>query len=207
MAARGARAAAERKAADASASSGTRDTMRSRRNLCQCRSRERLRELGCDRRPHRRGSSIAGRKERSERYAAIAAELARALTLTSSSRPGAPAIACCRSKRRRSIPIVVIAVAAEPGRQRRPVASLSRPGGNVTGLSLAARPDIAGKRLELLSGGWCPASIAHRDAMVNAGNPAQVMLEMAEVAGCGCGPAGHRRCVVARNPQRAGGYR
>jgi putative ABC transport system substrate-binding protein len=58
-----------------------------------------------------------------------------------------------------------------------PVASLSRPGGNVTGLSIQA-PDLAGKRLEVLR--EVLPSLRRFAIMANAGYPAAV-LEMGEV--------------------------
>jgi putative ABC transport system substrate-binding protein len=56
------------------------------------------------------------------------------------------------------------------------VASLARPGGNVTGLSLQA-PDVAGKRLEILR--EVVPSLRRLAIFADAGNPG-AMLEMAE---------------------------
>jgi putative ABC transport system substrate-binding protein len=57
------------------------------------------------------------------------------------------------------------------------VASLARPGGNVTGLSIQA-PDLAGKRLELLR--EVVPGLRRLAIMANVGNPGTV-LEMGEV--------------------------
>jgi putative ABC transport system substrate-binding protein len=81
---------------------------------------------------------------REERYAEIAAELVR-LKVDVIVTGGGGVLA---AKRATSAIPIVFALASDPLGGGL-VASLSRPGGNVTGLSLQA-PDIAGKRLELL---------------------------------------------------------
>jgi putative tryptophan/tyrosine transport system substrate-binding protein len=81
---------------------------------------------------------------RSERYTEIAAEFVRRkvdVIVTS----GAAVLA---AKRATSVIPIVFAAASDPVGGGL-VASLARPGGNVTGLSLQG-PDLAGKRLELL---------------------------------------------------------
>ena len=74
-----------------------------------------------------------------------------------------------------AIPIV-FAVAADPVGSGL-VASLARPGGNVTGLSIQA-PDLAGKRLELLR--EVVPGLRRLAILANVGNPGAV-LEMGEV--------------------------
>jgi putative ABC transport system substrate-binding protein len=71
---------------------------------------------------------------------------------------------------------IVFAVAADPVGTGL-VASLARPGGNVTGLSIQAT-DLAGKRLQLLQ--EVVPTIRRLAILVNAGNPASV-LEKREV--------------------------
>jgi putative ABC transport system substrate-binding protein len=81
---------------------------------------------------------------RTERFAKIAAEFVRLrvdLILTAGS-------AVAAAKQATSILPIVFAISVDPVGSG-DVASLSRPGGNATGLSLQA-PDLAGKRLELL---------------------------------------------------------
>jgi putative tryptophan/tyrosine transport system substrate-binding protein len=81
---------------------------------------------------------------RSERFAEIAAELvARKVDVIVTSGGGVPA-----AKQATSVIPIVFALAADPLGGGL-VASLSRPGGNVTGLSQQAA-DVAGKRLEIL---------------------------------------------------------
>jgi putative ABC transport system substrate-binding protein len=80
---------------------------------------------------------------RSERYAEIVAEfVSRKVDIIVTSGAGVPA-----AKRATSTIPIVFALAVDPLRAGL-VASLSRPGGNVTGMSLAAA-DLAGKRLEI----------------------------------------------------------
>jgi hypothetical protein len=52
-------------------------------------------------------------------------------------------------KATQTIPIVMVAASDDPVRDGL-VASLARPGGNITGLTFAVSPEIAGKQLELL---------------------------------------------------------
>src|SRR5262249_38764141 len=104
---------------------------------------QRLRELGWI-----EGRTVAieyrWAEGRTERFAEIAAEFVRLkvdVILTSGA--AVPA-----TKQATSVIPIVFALAADPlgGGM---VASLARPGGNITGLSLQA-PDLAGKRLEFL---------------------------------------------------------
>ena len=81
---------------------------------------------------------------RSERFAEIAADLVRLkVNVIVTSGGGVPA-----AKQASSVIPIVFALAADPLGGGL-VASLSRPGGNVTGLSQQAA-DVAGKRLEIL---------------------------------------------------------
>jgi putative ABC transport system substrate-binding protein len=85
-----------------------------------------------------------------ERLARFAAELAE-------SRPdvivaGANAVVLTLKKLTRTIPIVTF-LAADPVRSGL-VASLAHPGGNVTGLTSTAGPEIYGKQLQLLKSGF-----------------------------------------------------
>jgi putative ABC transport system substrate-binding protein len=105
---------------------------------------QRLREVGWI-----EGSTVAiefrGAEGRSERYGEIAAEFVRmkvAIIVTS----GGSAVAAAKQATS-GIPIV-FAAAGDPVVSGL-VASLARPGGNVTGLSIQS-PELAGKRLELL---------------------------------------------------------
>jgi putative tryptophan/tyrosine transport system substrate-binding protein len=104
---------------------------------------QRLRELGWS-----EGRTIAIEyrwgEGRSERYAEIAAEFVRLkvdIIVTAG-------IAVPAAKQATSVIPIVFAVASDPVAGGL-VASLARPGGNVTGLSVQS-PDLAGKRLELL---------------------------------------------------------
>ncbi len=107
-----------------------------------------------------------------ERFAEIAAEFVRlkvAVIVTGGT-------AVLAAKQATAVIPIVFAVAADPVSSGM-VASLARPGGNVTGLSVQAT-DIAGKRLELLRE---VLPTLHRVAiMANVGYPAAA-LEMAEV--------------------------
>jgi putative ABC transport system substrate-binding protein len=80
------------------------------------------------------------------------------------------------AKQATSVIPIVFAAAGDPVGSGQ-VASLARPGGNVTGLSLQ-RTEIAGKRLELLR--EAVPSLRRLAIMANTGNPANV-LEMDEV--------------------------
>ncbi|MGH7306259.1 MAG: ABC transporter substrate-binding protein [Candidatus Rokuibacteriota bacterium] len=82
---------------------------------------------------------------RTERFPAFAAELVslRVDVLVAASTPGAIAAKQATS----TIPVVMVAVSDPVGSKL--VASLARPGGNITGLSLLA-PELSAKRLDLL---------------------------------------------------------
>jgi putative ABC transport system substrate-binding protein len=132
---------------------------------------KRLRELGW---VDRRSVAIEYRwaEGRSERYAEIAAEFVRLkvdVIITAGSAVPAAKQATA------SIPIV-FAVANDPIGSGL-VATLARPGGNVTGLSIQA-PDLAGKRLELMR--EVLPGVRGLAIMANAGYPA-AMLELAEM--------------------------
>ena len=105
---------------------------------------QRLRELGY---VENRTVAIEYRwaEGRDERYAAMAAELV-GLKVDTIVALGTPAIVAAR-KATAVIPIV-FPIASDPVGDGL-VASLARPGGNVTGLS-TLQPDLAGKRLEIL---------------------------------------------------------
>ena len=109
---------------------------------------------------------------RSERFAEIAAEFVR-LRVDVIVTGGGAALA---AKQATSVIPIVFAVANDP-LSTGLVASLARPGGNVTGLSLQ-QPDLAGKRVELLS--EVVARFRRLAIMANIGNPAAVR-EMGEV--------------------------
>jgi putative ABC transport system substrate-binding protein len=105
---------------------------------------QRLRELGWI---ENRNVAIEYRwaELRSERYDEIAAEFTR-LKVDVIVTSGTPAVIAIKQATA-VIPIIFVTVADPVGSGL--VASLARPGGNVTGLSLQS-PDIAGKRLALL---------------------------------------------------------
>ena len=90
---------------------------------------------------------------RTERFPAFAAELVnlRVDILIAASTPGAMAAKQATS----TIPVVMVAVSDPVGSQL--VASLARPGGNITGLSLLA-PALSAKRLDLLKQALPPVS-------------------------------------------------
>ena len=130
---------------------------------------QRLRELGWS-----EGRSVAieyrWAEGREERYAEIAAEFVRLkvdVIVTSGAAVGA-------AKQATSVIPIVFAVANNPLGL---VASLARPGGNVTGLS-SQQPDLVGKRLELLR--EVGPGVRRLAIMANVGYPAAV-LEMEEV--------------------------
>jgi putative ABC transport system substrate-binding protein len=109
---------------------------------------------------------------RSSRAAEIAAEFVRlkvdVIVLYSTS----PVLA---AKQATSVIPIVFAAANDPVGANL-VASLARPGGNVTGLSVQ-QADVAGKKLELLR--EVVPGLRHLAIMANTGNPG-VMLEMGE---------------------------
>jgi len=104
---------------------------------------QRLRELGWT---ESRNLAIEYRwaEGRSERFAEIAAEFVR-LNVDVIVTAGPPVFA---AKQATSVIPIVFATVADP-LDSGLVASLARPGGNITGLSLRS-PELAGKRLELL---------------------------------------------------------
>jgi ABC-type uncharacterized transport system substrate-binding protein len=133
---------------------------------------QRLRELGWI---EGRTAAIEYRwaEGRNERFAEIAAEFVRLkvdVIVTAGS--AVPAL-----KQATSVIPIVFAVANDPVGAGL-VASLSRPGGNVTGLSIQA-PDLTGKRLEVLR--EVLPDLRRLAIMANAGYPAAV-LEMGEAA-------------------------
>jgi len=110
---------------------------------------------------------------REERFAEIAAELVRLkveLIVTS----GIPAVMA--SKKATSVIPIVFATAGDPVGSGL-VASLARPGGNVTGLATLAN-ELAGKRLELLR--EVVPGLRRLAIMGNVGNPFTV-LELGDV--------------------------
>ena len=133
---------------------------------------QRLRELGWI-----EGRTIAVETRwaegRSDRYAEIAADLVQLKVAVIVTHSTAPVIA---AKQATSVIPIVFALMGNPVGSG-VVASLSRPGGNVTGLSIQST-DLASKRLELLRE---VLPRLRRVAIIgNAGNP-QVVLEMGEV--------------------------
>jgi putative ABC transport system substrate-binding protein len=125
----------------------------------------RLRELG-----YVEGRNLAIERRtsegRNERYRALAIELV-ALKVDLIVAPGGPAVAAAKEATS-TIPIVTVIVSDPVG--SRLIASLARPGGNVTGMS-SAMVDITAKQLELLKEPmprlsrvavlWNPATTAH----------------------------------------------
>jgi putative tryptophan/tyrosine transport system substrate-binding protein len=109
---------------------------------------------------------------RNERFAEIAAEFVRLNVDVIVTSGGAVTAA----KQATSVIPIVFAIANDPVGSGL-VASLARPGGNVTGLSLQA-PDVAGKRLGLLR--EAIPGLRRLGVLANVGYPAAV-LEMSEV--------------------------
>ena len=133
---------------------------------------QRLHELGWN-----EGRTIAieyrWAEGREERFAEIAAEIVR-LRVDVIVTSGTPQVLA--AKQATSVVPIVFATAGDPVGTG-VVASLARPGGNVTGLSVQ-HSDLAGKRLELLREvvpGLCRVAI-----IGNFGNPG-IMLELSEV--------------------------
>jgi len=127
---------------------------------------QRLRELGWI-----EGRNIAieyrWAEARSERYGDIAAELVQSkVDVIVTTAPAFPAVQRATSV----IPIVFAIAPADPVAAGF-IASLARPGGNATGLSMLS-PDTAGKRLELLR--EIVPGIRRLAVMVNLGFPAAV---------------------------------
>ena len=110
---------------------------------------------------------------RSDRYAEIAADLVKLKVAVIVTHSTAPVIA---AKQATSVIPIVFALMGDPVGSG-VVASLSRPGGNVTGLSIQST-DLASKRLELLR--EVLPRLRRLAIIGNAGNP-QVVLEMGEV--------------------------
>jgi putative tryptophan/tyrosine transport system substrate-binding protein len=122
----------------------------------------RLRELG---RIEGRNIAIEYRwaEARSERYGEIAAELVQSkVDVIVTTAPAFPAV-----QRATSVIPIVFALSADPVAAGF-IASLARPGGNATGLSMLS-PDTAGKRLELLR--EIVPGIRRLAVMVNLGFP------------------------------------
>jgi putative ABC transport system substrate-binding protein len=133
---------------------------------------QRLRELGWN-----EGRNIAieyrWAEGREERFAEVAAELVRLrvdVIVTSGTQ------AVIASKQATSVIPIVFATAGDPVGNNL-VASLARPGGNVTGLSVLGA-DLAGKRLELLR--EVVPGLRRLAIMGNVGNPF-IVLELGEV--------------------------
>jgi putative tryptophan/tyrosine transport system substrate-binding protein len=133
---------------------------------------QRLRELGWI---ENRTIAIEYRwaEGREERFAEIAAEFVRLKVDVIVTYATPPVIA---AKQATSVIPIVFAVAGDPVNAGL-VASLARPGGNVTGLSVQQR-DLASKRLELLR--EVVPGLRRLAIMSNADNPGTVM-EMGEV--------------------------
>ena len=99
--------------------------------------------------------------------------------IVTSSTPGVLAA----KKASRIVPIVFISISDPVGSGL--VASLARPGGNITGLTILA-PELAGKRLELLKEAF--PKISRVAVLWNSGNPAQTpQWKETEVAAQGVG--------------------
>jgi putative ABC transport system substrate-binding protein len=109
---------------------------------------------------------------RSSRAAEIAAEFVRSKVDVIVTYSTSPVLA---AKQATSVIPIVFAAANEPVGANL-VASLARPGGNVTGLSVQ-QADVAGKKLELLR--EVVPGLRHLAIMANTGNPGG-MLEMGE---------------------------
>jgi putative tryptophan/tyrosine transport system substrate-binding protein len=133
---------------------------------------QRLRELGWI---ENRTVAIEYRwaEGRSERYAEIAAEFVRLKVDVIVTHSAEPVLAANQAT---SVIPIVFGAAADPVGQRL-VASLGRPGGNVTGLSVQFT-DLAGKRLELLR--EVVPGLRRLAIMLDIGNSGAV-LEMGEV--------------------------
>jgi putative tryptophan/tyrosine transport system substrate-binding protein len=133
---------------------------------------QRLRELGWI-----EGRTVAieyrWAEGRGERYTEIAAEFVRLKVDVIVTHSAAPVLA---AKQATAVIPIVFAAAADPVGTGL-IASLARPGGNVTGLSSQAA-DLATKRLELLR--EVVPSLSRLAIMANFGNPASI-LEMGDV--------------------------
>jgi len=112
-----------------------------------------------------------------ERYAAMAAELV-ALKVDVIVALGTPAVVAARKAT--AVISIVFPIASDPVGDGL-VASLSRPGGNVTGLS-TRQPDLAGKRLEILR--EIVPGLSRLAVLVNGQNPLAI-LNVGEVQAAG----------------------
>ena len=153
---------------------------------------QRLRELGWI-----EGRTIAieyrWAEGRDERFAEIAAEFVR-LKVDVIVTSGTPAVLA--AKQATSVIPIVFATAGDPVGTGL-VASLARPGGNVTGLSIQAT-DLAGKRLELLR--EVVPGLRRLAIMANVGNPCH---RAGDGRGSGSGQHARSRSRHARNPASA----
>jgi hypothetical protein len=154
---------------------------------------QRLRELGWS-----EGRTIAVEyrwgEGREERFAEVATEFVRLkvdVIVTSGT------LAVMAAKQATSVIPIVFATAGDPVANHL-VASLARPGGNVTGLSVQSN-DLAGKRIELLR--EVVPDLRRLAIMGNVGNPFAA-LEMGEVQAA-AGKVG-LEVVIPRNSARAG---
>ena len=128
-----------------------------------------------------------------DRLPALAAELVRLNVDVIAAGPTPPALAAKRATR--TIPIVMLG-AAEPV-ELGLVASLARPGGNVTGVSWSVSLEIIGKELELLKEAVPRCRLVA--ILWNPGNPSQA-LALRDVKAT-AGPLGVRlQLVEAREP-------
>jgi ABC-type uncharacterized transport system substrate-binding protein len=108
--------------------------------------------------------------DRYDRLPALAAELVRLDVHVLVAAP-APAVIAAKAASG-SVPIVMIGVADPVGQGL--VASLARPGGNVTGLSFTVGTDTFGKSLELLK--EMVPNLRRVAVLVNPANPAQALV-------------------------------
>jgi putative ABC transport system substrate-binding protein len=129
---------------------------------------------------------------RPENFAEIAAEFVRLKVDVIVTSGGAVLAA----KQATSVIPIVFAVANDPVGNGF-VATLARPGGNVTGLSLQS-PDLAGKRLELLR--EIVPGLRRVAILADIGDPAAV-LEMGEVLAAACTLGVEVANVEVRNPE------
>jgi ABC-type uncharacterized transport system substrate-binding protein len=154
--------------------------------------RQGLRELG-----YVEGQNIAiesrWAEDHDERYPALAADLVRVQVDVIVAQSGAATKAAQEATR--TIPIVTLHVNDPVGSGL--VASLARPGGNVTGLTIMA-PDLAGKQLELLK--EVVPKVSRVAVLLHPDNPASAFqLREAEAAARAVGVQLHT--LEARNPQ------
>src|SRR5829696_5103489 len=135
--------------------------------------------------------------DRYDRLPALAAELVRLDVDVLVAAP-APAVIAAKAASG-SIPIVMIGVADPVGQGL--VASLARPGGNVTGLSFTVGTETFGKSLELLK--ETVPNLRLVAVLVNPTNLAQALVRQDLAVACGGShrPRGFRRCLH-RNGKR-----